>query len=72
MMQNNGAMKIVNFTHAQMAETSILSTVAPLFAMNAGYEASLYLCLLQILTNNQGWTVIGEINMVNLNTSTNI
>ena len=54
MMQNNGAMKIVNFTHAQMAETSILSTVAPLFAMNAGYEASLYLCLLQILTNNQG------------------
>ena len=35
-MQNNGAMKIVNFTHAQTAETrrSFRPTV------NAGYEAT--------------------------------
>ena len=34
-MQNNGAMKIVNFTHAQAAETR--HSFHP--SMNAGYEA---------------------------------
>ena len=33
-MQNNGAMKIVNFMHVQMAETSFLPSA------NAGYEAN--------------------------------
>ena len=33
-MQNNGAMKKVNFTHVQMAETSFLPSA------NAGYEAN--------------------------------
>ena len=36
-MQNNGAMKIVNFTHAQTAETMQAFFPPP---MNAGYEAS--------------------------------
>ena len=41
-MQNNGAMKIVNFTHAQTAETRRSFCLF----VNTGYEASLVACLL--------------------------
>ena len=35
-MQKNGAMKIVNFTHVQRLKPGILSTVAPPLTMNVG------------------------------------
>ena len=35
-MQNNGAMKIINFTHAQTAETRRFFFLS----VNAGYEAN--------------------------------
>ena len=43
---------------AKRLKPGIFSAIALPFAMNAGYEASLYLCLIQILMNNQGWKLV--------------